>query len=125
MLDAIGIVSEDPAKAVKFYRVLGLELARFADTEHYEATGPNGVRLLVDSAAVIRQFDPGWKRAVGTTVALAFKQATARDVDVVYERLLAAGGIGRKAPWDAFWGQRYACVSDPDGTQIDLFAPLT
>jgi hypothetical protein len=27
-------------------------------------------------------------------------------------------------PWDAFCGQRYACVLDPDGNQIDLFADL-
>jgi len=26
--------------------------------------------------------------------------------------------------WNAFWGQRYACVLDPDGNQIDLFASL-
>ena len=31
---------------------------------------------------------------------------------------------GKKAPWDAFWGQRYACVLDPDGNQIDLFAQI-
>jgi hypothetical protein len=25
---------------------------------------------------------------------------------------------------DAFWGQRYATVLDPDGNPVDLFAPL-
>jgi catechol 2,3-dioxygenase-like lactoylglutathione lyase family enzyme len=25
---------------------------------------------------------------------------------------------------DAFWGQRYAQVKDPDGSVLDLFAPL-
>ena len=27
-------------------------------------------------------------------------------------------------PWDAFWGQRYAIVTDPDGNHVELFAPL-
>jgi hypothetical protein len=27
-------------------------------------------------------------------------------------------------PWDAFWGQRYAVVHDPDGNGVDLLAPL-
>jgi hypothetical protein len=27
-------------------------------------------------------------------------------------------------PWDAFCGQRYAEVEDPDGNVVDLFAPL-
>ena len=26
-------------------------------------------------------------------------------------------------PFDAFWGQRYATVLDPDGNAVDLFAP--
>ena len=26
-------------------------------------------------------------------------------------------------PWDAFWGQRYAVLHDPDGHQVDLYAP--
>src|SRR6266545_1802609 len=31
---------------------------------------------------------------------------------------------GYRIAWDAFWGQRYAVVADPDGTLIDLFAGL-
>ena len=27
-------------------------------------------------------------------------------------------------PFDAFWGQRYATVRDPDGNAVDLFAAL-
>jgi uncharacterized glyoxalase superfamily protein PhnB len=29
-----------------------------------------------------------------------------------------------RSPFDAFWGQRYATVLDPDGNTVDLFAPL-
>ncbi|MGB5655838.1 MAG: glyoxalase, partial [Acidimicrobiia bacterium] len=29
-----------------------------------------------------------------------------------------------RAPFDAFWGQRYATVLDPDGNGVDLFAPI-
>ena len=38
--------------------------------------------------------------------------------------LVAAGYHGHLEPWDAFWGQRYATVLDPDGNSVDLFAPL-
>jgi uncharacterized glyoxalase superfamily protein PhnB len=27
-------------------------------------------------------------------------------------------------PWDAFWGQRYALLRDPDGVEVNLYAPL-
>jgi hypothetical protein len=33
------------------------------------------------------------------------------------------GYEGHKPPWDAFWGQRYAVIRDPDGNTVDLFAP--
>jgi hypothetical protein len=31
---------------------------------------------------------------------------------------------GAVEPWDAFWGQRYVTVKDPDRYQIDIFAEL-
>jgi len=37
---------------------------------------------------------------------------------------IAAGGKMHMEPMDAFWGQRYAQVQDPDGTVIDLYAAL-
>ena len=42
----------------------------------------------------------------------------------MYEELVGAGYHGELKPWDAFWGQRYAVVHDPDGNGVDLFAPL-
>src|SRR5689334_21195540 len=37
--------------------------------------------------------------------------------------LVAAGYHSELAPFDAFWGQRYAVVHDPDGNGVDLSAP--
>ena len=45
------------------------------------------------------------------------------EVDRTYEELVDLGAGGYKGPWDAFWGQRYAQVMDPDGNVVDLFAP--
>jgi uncharacterized glyoxalase superfamily protein PhnB len=39
-------------------------------------------------------------------------------------RLTDAGFTWTKEPYDAFWGQRYANLADPDGNVVDLFAPL-
>ena len=36
----------------------------------------------------------------------------------------AVGATTHKEPWDAFWGMRYAELKDPDGTVLDLYAPL-
>lgn len=40
----------------------------------------------------------------------------------LYQRILNHGYQGHKARWDAFGGQRYAVVRDPDDNVVDLFA---
>jgi uncharacterized glyoxalase superfamily protein PhnB len=46
------------------------------------------------------------------------------QVDEVYARMTTAGFQGDKEPWDAFWGQRYAQLRDPDGVPVDLYATI-
>jgi uncharacterized glyoxalase superfamily protein PhnB len=121
-LDAIGIVSSDLERTRAFYRLLGVEFAEGDD--HVEATMPNGLRLMVDTEDVIRSFNPGWTRSAGNQVALAFACASPTEVDAAYAAAVATGFHGEKEPWDAFWGQRYAQLHDPDGVPVDLFAAL-
>jgi len=52
-------------------------------------------------------------------------QVSPEEVDAAWAEITGAGYRGHLAPWDAFWGMRYAVVHDPDGTPIDLFAPLS
>lgn len=123
--DMVGIVVSDMAAALGFYRLLGLAIAPGAESEgHVEVITPNGYRIAWDSEDVIRSFDPEWTRPVGQRVGLAFKCDSPAEVDALYGQIVASGYAGHKAPWDAFWGQRYAQVADPDGTVIDLFAAL-
>jgi catechol 2,3-dioxygenase-like lactoylglutathione lyase family enzyme len=125
-LDAIGLIVADMAKSLALYRRLGLDIAEGAeDQPHVEATLRGGLRLTWDTADEIRSFDPDYEaQAGGPRVGLAFKLDSPAAVDAMYERLVAAGYEGHKAPWDAFWGQRYALIHDPDGNSVDLFAPL-
>jgi len=120
--DAIGIVTADPEKAIQFYKLLGVEFVRAGGHEHFEAKTSSGLRLMLDSVALIQKFEPDFVKVRGTGVSLCFKQASPEKVDEVYAAITSAGFESKKAPWDAFWGQRYACVLDPDGNQIDLFA---
>jgi uncharacterized glyoxalase superfamily protein PhnB len=124
--EALGIVVSDMGRALAFYRKLGLEFAEGAESEdHVEAQLPGGLRFMIDRESVIKMFDAEWQRpSSGHLTAGAFKCDSADEVDRVYAELLEAGGSAHKEPWDAFWGQRYAQVRDPDGTVVDLFAWL-
>jgi catechol 2,3-dioxygenase-like lactoylglutathione lyase family enzyme len=124
-LDLIGIVAQDMARSLAFYRLLGLEIAPEADHEqHVEISLAGGLRLAWDTAALIKSIHPDWVEPAGHRMGLAFLCAAAAEVDGLYEQLTAAGYEGDKPPWDAFWGQRYAVIRDPDGNLVDLFARL-
>ena len=122
-LNAIGIVSADLARSRAFYHLLGIDFAEGDD--HIEAALPNGLRLMLDTEEVVIGFRPDWRREVGNQVALAFECDSPGEVDEAYARVVGAGFNGEKEPWDAFWGQRYAQVRDPNGVPVDLFAALT
>jgi uncharacterized glyoxalase superfamily protein PhnB len=119
-LNAIGVVTSDMAESARFYRLLGLEVP---DPDgHVDVELSNGLRLMFDTEEVVRSFDAGWTRARGNQLALAFECESPAEVDATYAKLVEAGFPSRKAPWDAFWGQRYAQVSDPDGVPVDLYS---
>lgn len=125
-LEVIGLVVADMGKSLAFYRRLGLQIPAGADTEpHVNAELPGGMVLAWDTIDTIRSFDPGWTPpSGGAPVSLAFRCEGPAEVDAQYGELVKAGYEGHKPPWDAFWGQRYAIVRDPDGNDVALFAPL-
>ena len=124
--DAVGLVVSDMSASVAFYRRLGFPFPDGAEHEpHAEAAPPGGVRLLLDTEDTVRSFHPEWRPPTGDgRAALALRCDGPAEVDAVYEDMVGAGYDGALKPWDAFWGQRYAVVRDPDGNGVDLFAPL-
>ncbi|MDP3893091.1 VOC family protein [Nocardioides sp.] len=123
-LDLIGIVVEDMAASLSFYRRLGLAVPEGSETQpHVELVTGTGTRLAWDTVETIRSFDPGFTPGPGG-INLAFRCADAQAVDSLFESLVEAGHDGAQEPWDAVWGQRYALVRDPDGHTVDLFAPI-
>lgn len=125
-LDAIGIIVADLERSLAFYRRLGLEVPETTnDDGHAEAALPGGQRLMWDTEESVRSFDPSWTPPSGSPrMGLAFLCEAPAEVDALYAELTDAGYAGHREPWDAFWGQRYATVGDPDGNAVDLFAWL-
>ena len=122
----IGLTVADIPASLAFYRRLGLDIPAAADTEpHVEVSLPGGLRLAWDGEATIKSLDPAWTAPTGgRRVDLAFECESPAEVDEVFADLVAAGYTGHLKPWDAFWGQRYAIVHDPDGNPVDLYAAL-
>ena len=120
-LDAIGIVSADLNASVRFYRLVGLQVPD-ATEDHIEAVTPGGIRVMFDTLELVKKIEPDWVQPAGHAISLALRCINPKEVDELYGRVTTAGFRGKAPPFDAFWGQRYATVLDPDGNAVHLFA---
>jgi catechol 2,3-dioxygenase-like lactoylglutathione lyase family enzyme len=123
-LNAVGVVASDMARSIRFYRLVGVDVPETPDEGHVDTFLPNGVRFMLDTEDTVRSFRPDWTRETGNQVGLAFECDRPAEVDETYTRLTEAGFQGEKEPWNAFWGQRYAQLQDPDGVPVDLYCAL-
>jgi len=124
-IDAVGVSSSDMPKTAAFYTLLGFEFPEIeSDMDHVEPIAPEGgTRLMLDSDALATDLI-GEKPRPSNHSHFAILYDTPAQVDEVTAAVGEAGYTVVKEPWDAFWGQRYAVVQDPDGYQVDLFAAL-
>ena len=123
--DMVGIVVDNLPRAIRFYRLVGLPFPDVAaDEDFVEVKMPNGYRISLNATALDKKLTPNWVAPRGQRVSLAFLCDSPSEVDTAYAVIVGAGHKGIKEPWDAFWGQRYAMVEDPDGAHVALFAPL-
>ena len=124
-IDAVSVTSRNMVKSTKFFSLLGFEFPIFEpDTKHLEPITKEGdVRLMIDDRAFMKSMT-GKDPTPPSHATFAIKCGSPGEVDQCVERVKAAGFEVMKEPWDAFWGQRYATLVDPDGYIIDVFAWL-
>lgn len=124
-LDAIGLSSKDFKKTIEFYSMLGFEFGDLSEGDmHLETIPKTGeIRLMFDTVELLTKLN-GVAPHPPTHSIVAVLCDSPEDVDRVADLVHEAGFSVIKRPWNAFWGQRYAVLQDPDGYLVDLFAPL-
>jgi uncharacterized glyoxalase superfamily protein PhnB len=122
--DQINLVVSDMAATVTFYRLLGITIPE-TDPEwqghHRTAEIAGGLDVDFDSDVFARHWNRGWS---GGRVVIGFKVDNRERVDELYHELTQAGYPGQQAPYDAFWGARYAVLEDPDGNPVGIMSPV-
>src|SRR5580658_4678300 len=120
-LNQVNIIAGDLRRSSDFYGRLGVSLstppAEPGGLYHLSGETEGGMAVDFDTAAFARFWSKGWagrEDLVGRVV-LGFGLATREAVDAKYGELTNAGYSGLAAPYDAFWGARYAIVDDPNG----------
>ena len=121
VFDQLNLVVGDMEASAAFYRLLGVGFddvpAEWAP-HHRSVTQSADIDVDIDSSAFAAVWGGG-----DHGVVLGFRLADRDTVDETFARLVAAGHLGRRAPYDAFWGARYALVEDPDGNVVGLMSP--
>jgi uncharacterized glyoxalase superfamily protein PhnB len=82
----------------------------------------DGFRLAFDKQEIAKEVYGSWVEPSGHRIELAFLCENSNSLNEMYKKIIDHGYLGHREPWDAFWGQRYAIVKDPDGNLISLFA---
>ena len=128
VFNQVNLVVKNMDATVAFYRRLGLEIP---DTEpgwqahHRTAAMPSGLELEFDSDEFAQQWNAGWpSRSEGAVGVLGFRVPSRDAVDELHAELTSAGYRSQQAPYDTFWGARYAIVEDPDGNAVGLMSPM-
>lgn len=122
--DIVGFSVADIPRSIRFYRLLGLVFPATTEGEAYVEVKTNGHRISLNAQSLEKDLMPDWVEPRGQRLGLAFLCSSPKKVDATYAMIVAEGHASVKEPWDAFWGQRYAVVEDPDGAHVSIFCPL-
>jgi catechol 2,3-dioxygenase-like lactoylglutathione lyase family enzyme len=127
-LDQLNLIVTNIDASRAFYARLGVSFDDGGDPvwadQHVSAMHNDDLPLDVDldSTSFAQQWNAGWSGGPG--VVLGFKVDSRDEVDSLVETLAAAGVPVQQPPYDAFWGARYAVVSDPDGNAVGIMSPI-
>lgn len=126
--DQVNIVLPDVLGAARFLRALGAEVDRVADEWAEWASHHVGLPAVaesfdadLDSPAFAAHWGGLPEDFAGVVVNLRAEDR--RAVDAAFERALALGAEGLRAPYDAFWGARYAVVRGPGPIVVGVMSP--
>ena len=123
------LVVSDMEATVAFYRRLGLAIPDHDPAwpnNHRSGSLPGGFDLDFDTVEFARQWNQGWTATPGGgTGVLGFAVESREAVDALYADMTGAGYASQQPPYDAFWGARYAALSDPDGNAVGIMSPMS
>lgn len=122
-LDGFGIMVNDMAAMIRFYRdVLGFEIKENEDTSN--------VYLLKDGTLFLLYGRKDFEKMTGHKFEyvnglnghyeLALYVDTFEQVDVEYQKAVSKGAVSVMEPTDEPWGQRTCYIADPEGNLIEI-----
>ncbi|VAV91740.1 putative quinone binding protein [hydrothermal vent metagenome] len=117
----VGVIVDDMAKSVEFYRRLGLEIPEGSETEPHVRVEMNELTFFLHARKMNQLWDPGNSPASGGyPIVLEFYLETREAVDAKFNELVAFGYKAHLEPYDTPINTYFAMIDDPDGNSVLL-----
>ncbi|MBR3341029.1 MAG: VOC family protein [Clostridiales bacterium] len=122
-LDGFGLLVEDMASMVRFYRdVLGFEIKEAEDTSNVYLVKDGTLFLLYGRKdfenMTGRRYE--YVRGLNGHTEIALYVDTFDEVDEAFKRIVENGGKAVLEPTTEPWGQRTCYIADPEGNLIEI-----
>lgn len=118
----VGVIVEDMAKSVEFYRRLGVEIPEGSETKPFVEIRMGAMTFFLGTTALNRRWDPAKidPSGGGYRVILELYLKTQAEVDAKYAEMIGYGYQAHLAPYITPFKMYFAMIYDPDGNTILL-----
>ena len=118
----VGVMVEDMARAVEFYRRLGVDIPEGAEAKGHVEVRMGGMSFFLTTRSVQARWDPAQQPPGpgGYRVLLEFYLKSRAAVDDKYAEMIGYGYQSHAAPFETPYKIYFAFINDPDGNTILL-----
>jgi predicted lactoylglutathione lyase len=119
----VGVIVEDMARAVEFYRRLGVDFPAGSDDKPHVEVRMGGLTFFLSTRTHNARWDPARTEAAGGyRIILEFYLKSPAEVDAKYAEMIGFGYTSHVAPFVPGSDLYFAMIDDPDGNTILLSA---
>ena len=122
-LDGFGIMVDDMAEMIRFYRdILGFEIKEDENTSNVFLQKDRTLFLLYRKADFEKMTERKFAYCTGVNghFEIALSVDNYGQVDETFDKVVAAGAQSIMEPTTEPWGQRTCYVADPEGNLIEI-----
>ncbi len=119
----VGVVVEDMARAVEFYRRLGVDIPAGEEAKEHVGVRMGKLTFFLTTKAFNARWDPAATQAYGGyRIILEFSLETREALDAKYAEMIGYGYKNHVSPYTTFFNAYFAMIDDPDGNTVLLSA---
>lgn len=120
----VGVIVEDIAKSVEFYRRLGVDVPEGSEEKAFVSIKMGELTFFLSNKPITARWDPARAALAdavgGYKILLEFYLKTREEVEQKYAEMIGYGYASHAAPYITPFNNYFALINDPDGNTILL-----